>query len=160
MRKSLNSQKKGEFSKVWRSLCRGSLSWLKESCLEQNTLNAWKVITLATSYEALSQPGPAFLNFPCMSKPSSIVSTGSLCTVAIGHNCNCSTEKPYCSSKHRQKKENQCVCQSAHGERRHLLHYPRMRHSLTISSVLTCMWGVLPPRTPVWKQLVGHSSAL
>lgn len=26
-------------------------------------------------------------------------------------------------------KKQQCFCQSAHGERRHLLHYPQMRHS-------------------------------
>lgn len=65
-------------------------------------LERWSRSPQATKHSANQDP-PLLISPACQTL-SSIVSTGSLCTVAIGHNCYCSTEKPHCSSKHRQKK--------------------------------------------------------
>lgn len=95
---------------------------------ERTTLNAWKVIVLATSYEALSQPGLTFVNFPCMSKLSSIVFiavAGSLYTVAIGYNCTAQLRSPIVPWEYRMKRSisvfakvpmvREDICHTIHG---------------------------------------------
>lgn len=62
---------------------------------EFNTLNTWKVIMLATSNEAHSQPGVANVNFPCMTNLYCLCIVAlRVVYIAMGHNSYRSTEKP------------------------------------------------------------------
>ncbi len=97
------SKKLCAFSNIWNSLYRDSTSWIKESCLQNETpwmLEKWSFSPQAMKSSA-NQEEPLLTSLACQTSPLLSPLTciaGSPSTVAIGHNCYGSTEKPHCSS--------------------------------------------------------------